>query len=319
MNSLGWTLLVKSGCLFCAKETVHIKGTKYIIRDRLAQGGFSLIDLAENSVTHKLYAVKRITCHSIDDQNIALREIENCRRIDSENVIKVIDYELKGSADIVINTTSNLYIVLPYYKNGSLADHLQMRARKGDHMSEAQILQVFIGICNGLQAIHETKPVPLAHRDLKTANICLSDTFEPIIVDLGSMTEARLQICGQNEAQRLQDEAEERSSIVYRAPELFSVKSYSTIDERTDIWSLGCVLYAMCFFHCPFDSVYEKGDSVALAVLSGNINIPDSSIYSEDMHDLIKYMLRMDPMERPFIFSVIEKAQDLIHKLDGRV
>lgn len=318
MNSLGWALIFKRGC-FCSKETLTISGTKYTVKDRLALGGFSLIDLAENSITRKLYAVKRITCHSIDDQNIALREIENCRRIDSDNVIKVIDYELKGSADIVINTTSTLFIVLPFYKHGSLADHLQLRAKKHDFMPEAQILQIFLGICEGLRAIHEAKPVPLAHRDLKTANICLSDSFEPIIVDLGSMTEARLQICGQTEAQRLQDEAEERSSIVYRAPELFSVKSYSTIDERTDIWSLGCVLYAMCFFHCPFDPIYEKGDSVALAVLSGNTNIPESSIYSEDMSDLIHYMLRLDPMERPFIYSVIEKCHDLIQKLEGRV
>lgn len=187
-------------------------------------------------MTRRMYALKRITCHSIEDQNIALREIENCRKIESDNVIQVIDYELKGSADIVINTISKLYIVLPYYKHGSLADHLQMRSKKYDFMPEAQILQIFIGICDGLKAIHEATPVPLAHRDLKTANICLSDSFEPIIVDLGSMTEARLQICGQTDAQKLQDEAEERSSIVYRAPELFSVKSYCTIDERTDIW-----------------------------------------------------------------------------------
>lgn len=198
--------------------------------------GFSLIDLAENVATRRCYAIKRITCHSIEDQNIALREIENCRKIDSENVIRVVDYELNGQADIVINTTSSLFIVLPYYKHGSLADHLQMRAKKMDHMPEAQILQIFLGVCEGLRAIHEAKPVPLAHRDLKTANICLSDSFEPIIVDLGSMTEARLQICGQSDAQRLQDEAEERSSIVYRAPELFTVKTYCTIDERTDIW-----------------------------------------------------------------------------------
>lgn len=152
----------------------------------------------------------------------------------------MVDYELKGQADIVINTTSTLYIVLPYYKHGALADHLLLRARKQDHMPEAQILQIFLGVCEGLKAIHEAKPVPLAHRDLKTANICLSDSFEPIIVDLGSMTEARLQIVGQSDAQRLQDEAEERSSISYRAPELFTVKSYCTIDERTDIWVRDC-------------------------------------------------------------------------------
>lgn len=53
------------------------------------------------------------------------------------------------------------------------------------------------------------------------------------------------------------------------------------IDERTDIWSLGCVLYAICFFKCPYDVIYEKGDSVALAVLSGNVDFPDNSPYSE--------------------------------------
>jgi len=57
------------------------------------------------------------------------------------------------------------------------------------------------------------------------------------------MTEARLQIVGQADAQRLQDEAEERSSIVYRAPELFTVKTYCTIDERTDIW---VIQYSRC-------------------------------------------------------------------------
>ncbi|ALC45301.1 CG1227 [Drosophila busckii] len=318
MHSIGWALIIKRGC-FCSKETLHINGCRYTVRERLAQGGFSLIDLAENGITHRSYAIKRITCHSLDDQNIALREIENYRKIESPHVISIVDYELKGQADIVINTTSILFIVLPYYKHGSLADHLQLRARKQDHMPEAQILQIFLGICEGLRAIHESKPVPLAHRDLKTANICLSDSFEPIIVDLGSMTEARMQICGQSDAQRLQDEAEERSSIVYRAPELFTVKTYCTIDERTDIWSLGCVLYAMCFFNSPFDPIYERGDSVALAVLSGNANIPEDSIYTEDMHELIKYMLRIDPMERPFIYSVIEQTHDLIHKLEGRV
>lgn len=111
-------------------------------------------------------------------------------------------------------------------------------------MPEGHVLQIFIGICDGLKAFHEAKPEPLAHRDLKTANICMSDSMEPIIVDLGSATLAREQICGQPDAQRLQDQAEERCSIVYRAPELFNVQSYCMIDERTDIWVMLCVLPA---------------------------------------------------------------------------
>lgn len=83
--------------------------------------------------------------------------------------------------------------------------------------------------------------------------------------------------------------------------------------------SLGCVLYAICFYKNPFDGAYEKGDSVALAVLSGNLTFPDDSPYTPDMHDLILYMLRINPMERPFIYSVIEKANDLVTKMESRV
>lgn len=198
--------------------------------------GFSMIDLVENNTTRTKYALKRITCHSVEDQEIALREIELMGRINSDNVIKVIDHTVTGQADIVVNATSEVYIVLPYFKNGSLQDHLNFRARNKDSMPEGQILQLFLGICEGLRAFHEAQPEPLAHRDLKTANICLSNGMEPIIVDLGSAAVARVQIRGQQEAQKLKDLAEERCSIVYRAPELFSVESYCMIDERTDIW-----------------------------------------------------------------------------------
>lgn len=77
-------------------------------------------------------------------------------------------------------------------------------------------------------------------------------------------------------------------------------------------------------------------------MLSGNINFPDDSPYSkvrlellyvsqiiwlitrfccpnQDMHDLVLFMLRINPMERPYVYSVIEKANDLIAKLENRV
>ena len=50
------------------------------------------------------------------------------------------------------------------------------------------------------------------------------------------MTSARVQVCGSQDAQKLQDLAAERCSMPYRAPELFNVESYCVIDERTDVW-----------------------------------------------------------------------------------
>lgn len=50
------------------------------------------------------------------------------------------------------------------------------------------------------------------------------------------MAVAKVQVCGSQDAQKMQDIAAERCSMPYRAPELFHVESYCIIDQRTDIW-----------------------------------------------------------------------------------
>lgn len=55
-------------------------------------------------------------------------------------------------------------------------------------MTPGDILHIFLQICEGVKTFHEAKPQPLAHRDLKTANIVLSDDGTPIIMDLGKFT-----------------------------------------------------------------------------------------------------------------------------------
>lgn len=194
--------------------------------------------------------------------------------------------------------------------------YLARKAKVNDFISERQVLALFQGICEGVKVIHENG---YAHRDLKTGNVCLTETMEPVIVDFGSAATARAEICGQSDAMKLQDFAEEKCSLCYRAPELFQVESYAIIDERTDIWSLGCILFALCFFKSPFDAVYERGDSVSLAVLSGKIPFPENSSYSEDLKELILFQLRTNPMERPYIYTIIEKLQDLIVKIEERI
>lgn len=124
--------------------------------------------------------MKRITCHSIEDQAIAIKEVEITRSLKHPNIVTIIDYEVEGNADIVINAISNVFILMPYYKNGSLSEHLAMRAANHDFMKEEEILRLFLGICEALKVLHECKPDALAHRDLKTGlckekqNICVS-------------------------------------------------------------------------------------------------------------------------------------------------
>ncbi|XP_049846268.1 serine/threonine-protein kinase 16 [Schistocerca gregaria] len=306
--------VVKMGCA-CSRTKIAVGGKTYTVQEHLADGGFSSIYLVQDSKSHRLCVLKKIVCHAKEDQMKALQEVAYYGLIKHPNVIECLDSGVSGEADAFSNYTSEVYILLPYYKRGTLADELLRRSRNCDYLPAMDVLTMFLQICEGVKAFHEALPEPLAHRDLKTANILIGEGNRPIIMDLGSMSTARIKICGSSEAQKLQDTAGEMCSMPYRAPELFNVESYCMVDERTDIWSLGCVLYAMCFFKSPFDVVYERGDSVALAVISGTVSFPDNSPYDQDLHDLILYMLKVNPMERPYIYSVIEKTHDVISKL----
>lgn len=307
-------MIMKMGCL-CRRETININGTKYIIVERLGEGGFSTVDLIESKSNKRKYALKRMTCHSIEDQKKVLQEIEYLKKLKHSNIMELIDSTFKGSADIVVNATSDALMVLPYYPRGTLHDHLGIKSLEKEYMSVEEIFRIFSNICSAVQYLHELKPEPLAHRDLKTANVCFTDNFTPTLIDFGSMAPARVQVCGSQDAQKLQDIAAEQCSVPYRAPELFNVESYCVIDERTDIWSLGCILYAMCYFMSPFDLVHMRGDSVALAVLSGGVHFPEDSHYPGDIHDLILYMLNTNPADRPFVQNVIEKTNFVANKL----
>ena len=71
------------------------------------------------------------------------------------------------------------------FQRGTLAFELERRSVHKEYMDPVEMLNMFLRICEGVKAFHEAKPEPLAHRDLKTANILLSDDRTPIIMDLG--------------------------------------------------------------------------------------------------------------------------------------
>jgi serine/threonine kinase 16 len=115
-----------------------------------------------------------------------------------------------------------------------------------------------------------------AHRDIKPANIMLSDDWRtPILMDLGSLAPSPTPITSRSLAIAVQDTAAEHSTMPYRAPELFDVKTGSTIDTKVDIWSLGCTMYACLVGKSPFEARSdETGGSLSICVLGGDWRWP---------------------------------------------
>ncbi|KAL2004921.1 hypothetical protein VTN00DRAFT_2771 [Thermoascus crustaceus] len=181
---------------------------------------------------------------------------------------------------------------------------------------------------------------PYAHRDIKPGNIMIADDGRtPVLMDLGSLAPSPIAITSRSLALAVQDTAAEHSTMPYRAPELFDVKTGSIIDTKVDIWSLGCTLYACLVGKSPFEARSEEtGGSLSMCVLGGDWRFPDEKNgaakgkgkaggaqqssasdneprISEPVKEVVRKCLQVEPAERPDIDELIQIIKDVIEAL----
>ncbi|MCD7468666.1 hypothetical protein HAX54_007058 [Datura stramonium] len=111
--------------------------------------------------------------------------------------------------------------------------------------------------------------------------------------------------------------AAEHVSAPFRAPELWDCPSQCDIDERTDIWSLGCTLYAIMYGVSPFEyALGESGGSLQLAIVNAQIKWPagPKPPYPEALHQFVTWMLQPQGTVRPHIDDIIIHVDKLISK-----
>ncbi|XP_062082135.1 uncharacterized protein LOC133788610 isoform X2 [Humulus lupulus] len=139
------------------------------------------------------------------------------------------------------------YLLFPVHLDGTLLDNANTMKAKKELFSTTDVLHIFRQLCAGLEHMHNLDP-PYAHNDVKPSNVLITHgKGQPplaILMDFGSALPARRQIQSRSEALQLQEWASEHCSAPFRAPELWDCPSNADIDERADIWSLECTLYA---------------------------------------------------------------------------
>ncbi|RMZ92695.1 hypothetical protein DV736_g24, partial [Chaetothyriales sp. CBS 134916] len=173
-----------------------------------------------------------------------------------------------------------------------------------------------------------------AHRDIKPGNIMIDDDGDtPILMDLGSLAPSPTPITSRSQALAVQDTAAEHSTMPYRAPELFDVKTGSVIDTKVDIWSLGCTMYACIVGKSPFEARSdETGGSLSICVLGGDWRWPGEGNASKGkdkqpnsgangsaspelypcapVRNIVAKCLQVEPSERPEVDELIGLIQD---------
>ncbi|KHN76405.1 Glycosyltransferase 25 family member [Toxocara canis] len=291
----------RMGCVW-GKADVEVGDRQFNINKLLAKGGFSEVFMVSEVGTSQRWALKQVECHSSHDVERVRREIDVHERFGSHPNILA----LECLSDELINGVRRFSLIFIFFKKGSLQDELTSRRTHNDYMEEDRVIRLFTQISSAVSFLHSSAP-SIAHRDLKPGNILLSEDDRPVLMDFGSCCECPLFIETSKQSKfQLINEAAELCSMPYRAPELFVCAIGSVIDQSIDIWSLGCLLYAICFFRSPFDDIYERGDSIALAVQSGKITFEEQHPFSSKIVELIRTMLKVEPKERPTIQTVCE-------------
>ncbi|MEZ6117181.1 MAG: serine/threonine-protein kinase [Pirellulaceae bacterium] len=211
---------------------------RYEILSTLGQGGFGEVYLAYDPQLQRQVAIKIPRQGHSGSHELFLNEARSLASLRHPSIIAVLDF---GVADDGRN-----FIVMDYIHGQSLAELLKTKRPPIDHAVE-----IMIEIC---EAVHHAHQKGLIHRDIKPGNI---------IMDLDGV--ARL---GDFGLARLSDSPDHQYSDkvgtpAYMSPEQIEADAWETVDERTDIWSLGVTLFELFTGQRPFpakkrEAVFEQ-------------------------------------------------------------
>ncbi|CAI0431774.1 unnamed protein product [Linum tenue] len=267
------------------------------------------------------YAMKKVLIQNNEQLELVREEIRVSSLFSHPNLLPLLDHAI-----IAVKTTQEAswnheaYLLFPVHLDGTLLDNSKAMMAKKEFFSTSDALQIFRQLCAGLKHMHSLEP-PYAHNDVKPGNILIThkkgQSPLAILMDFGSARPARKQIRSRTEALQLQEWAAEHCTAPFRAPELWDCPSHSDIDERTDVWSLGCTLYAIMYGVSPFEyALGESGGSLQLAVLNAQVKWPagPKPPYPEALHQFVMWMLQPQAAVRPRIDDIIIHVDKLIAK-----
>jgi serine/threonine-protein kinase len=224
-----------------------------------------------------------------------LDEARIASRIAHGNVIQILD--LGEEHEI-------LYIVMEWIDGDSLSRINRALQKKGQTVPPAIALRILADTCDGLHAAHELREpngglLGVVHRDVSPQNILVTTTGTAKLIDFG-IAKARDRLAGDTTTGSL------KGKLRYIAPEQAKGES---VDRRTDVWSVGAVLYHLIAGEAPFDA---ENDLAMLHMLTtGAAPRPLPAIVPAPVGEVLHRALSHDPSAR---FSTAMEMRQAIER-----
>ena len=276
---------------------------RYEIERELGSGGMAVVYLARDLRHDRHVAIKVLKpdiSASVSAERF-LREVRVAARLSHAHIVGLID-----SGRVTVDTVRGdlLYYVMPYIKGETLRDRL----RREGQLPIADALQIAAEVCDALAFAHDQGVI---HRDIKPENILIAGssptnapTWHAMVADFGV---ARL-ISDRGET--LTATGMSVGTPAYMSPE--QAGGDRAIDARTDVYSLGCVLYEMLVGEPPF-----TGPN-ASTIVARHLSAPVPSIRTvrrgvpEDLEALVQATLEKVPADRVADAATLKARLDRI-------
>jgi NIMA (never in mitosis gene a)-related kinase 1/4/5 len=255
--------------------------SEFHILGKLGQGAYSIVYKARRHSDNKLYAIKKVKIKKLSDKEKAnaLCEIRIMASIKHPNVISYKEAFFDEREE-------SLCLIMEYADSGDLWQKLQKCIKRCTKLSEKSIWSIFVQLTRGLKALHD---LGVFHRDLKSANVFLNRDGT---VKLGDMNVSKVSDDGFL--------ATQTGTPYYASPEVWKDMKYN---NKSDIWSLGCVLYEAITLKPPFRATDMEG--LFEKVIEGQYD-PIPSSYSQDLNEILKKILNIDAELRPSCDEILK-------------
>ena len=242
--------------------------------EELGKGSFGSVYLVRRKADHKIYALKTVYLQKLNkkEQQNSVNEVRILASVNHPNVI--------GYKEAFWDDKDNsLNIVMEYADDGDLQTKINKMRKEKLRFEENLIWSYSIQMIEGLKALHDKK---IMHRDLKSANIFLvKDKYQCKIGDMNV-----------SKVIKEKELLTQTGTPYYASPEVWRDEPYS---YKSDLWSIGCVIYELCNLKPPFKG--KDLDELFLNVCKGN---PERiySTYSDDLWKMILMLLQVDVAKR---------------------
>ena len=246
----------------------------FTIERVIGKGSFGSVYLVKRKADNKLYALKTVFLEKLNqkEKENSVNEVRLLASVSHPNVI--------GYKEAFLDDKNNsLNIIMEYADDGDLQTKISKKRKEQKAFNEKLIWLYSIQMIEGLKALHDKK---IMHRDLKSANIFLSSNKNQC--KLGDMNVSKV----------IKEKflTTQTGTPYYASPEVWKDEPYS---YKSDLWSIGCVIYEMCALRPPFNG--KDLDELFENVCKGKIK-RISSRYSDELWKMILMLLQNDVEKR---------------------